>query len=284
VPTEPSIDASTVAPAAAQIAQVQLRLQYQDLARRGVPLPPFADVEFRCYSQNGEDGILLYLFSLIGSPTRKVVEICAGDGIECNAANLIVNHGWQGLLFDGSAANVARGQAFYATGRNTCVSPPALVQAWITAANIDGLVVQHGFGGPIDLLSIDVDGNDYWILKALTGVQPNVVVVEFSALCGPERAVTMAYREDYRLDMTRQPYRCGASLAAFAKLLEPRGYRLVGVQSLGFNAFFVRNGLGDEVLPGRSPAECYRATPRLHFWQPSYTDLILAGPEPWQEV
>jgi len=267
----------------AQIAQVQLRLQYQDLVRRGVPLPALADTEFRCYSQNGEDGILLYLFSVIGTATRKVVEVCGGDGIECNAANLIVNHGWQGLIFDGSEANVARGRAFYANGRNTCVSPPTLVSAWITAANIDGLVASHGFGGEIDLLSIDVDGNDYWILKALT-VRPRVVVVEFSALCGPHRAVTMSYKEDYRLDFSRQPYRCGASLAAFASLLKGRGYRLVGLQSLGFNAFFVREDLAGSLLPERSPAECYQATPRLSFWQPMYLDQILAGPEPWEDV
>ena len=268
----------------AQIAQLQLRLQYQDLARRGVGLPGFADVEFRCYSQNGEDGILLYIFSLIGMTDRKVVEICAGDGVECNAANLIVNHGWQGLLFDGDASNVARGQAFYAQVRTTCVSPPTFVQAWIVAETVDGLVAQHGVRGPVDLLSLDVDGNDYWILKALVGIEPNVIVVEFSALCGPERSMTMSYRPDYRLDFSKQPYRCGASLAAFVKLLEPRGYRLVGVQSLGFNAFFVRNGLGDDLMPGRSPADCYRMTPRLHFWEARYLDLILAGPEAWQEV
>jgi hypothetical protein len=268
----------------AQITQLQLRLQYQDLVRRGVRLPEFADVEFRCYSQNGEDGIILYIFSLIGLTNRKVVEICAGDGIECNAANLIVNHGFEGLLFDGDPENVARGQAFYRNGRNTFVSPPTLVQAWVTAENVDSLVAQHGFGGPVDLLSLDVDGNDYWILSALTGVKPNAIVLEFNGTCGGQRAVTMSYRPDYQIDLTKQPHRCGASLAAFVKLLRPRGYRLVGVQSLGFNAFFVRNGLGDDLMPERTPDECYRITPRLQSWSPQYLDLILSGPEPWEEV
>jgi len=267
-----------------QIAQVQLKLQYQGIAYRGMPLPKFADVEFRCHSQNGEDGILLYIFSLIGTTNRKVVEICSGDGIECNAANLIINHGWQGLLFDGSEEHIERGRSFYAQAPTTRLSPPTFVEAWITADNIEELVTGYGFGGSIDLLSIDVDGNDYWILKALVGVKPNVVVLEFSAFCGPERAVSMAYNPDYRLDVTKQPYRCGASIAAFTRLLEARGYRLVGVQSLGFNAFFVRNGLGDDVLPGRTPVECYRATPGLHFWHAGYTDMILEGPEPWREV
>ena len=81
-----------------QVEQVLLRLHYQDLIRRGATVPRLSDTEFRCYSQNGEDGILLYLFSILGTVNRRAVEICCGDGIECNAANLIVNHGWSGLL------------------------------------------------------------------------------------------------------------------------------------------------------------------------------------------
>lgn len=267
-----------------QIGQLLLRLHYQDLARRGLPLPEFPDVEFRCHSQNGEDGILLYIFSLLGMNSRRVVEVCAGDGIECNAANLIVNHGWLGLLFDGDAAQVARGRAFYATNPNTGISPPTFVSAWITAESIDALVSAHGFSGPIDLLSLDVDGNDYWILNALTVVQPNVIVVEFNAGCGPEASVAMSYQPDYRLDLTVQPYRCGASLPAFTKLARRKGYRLVGVQSLGFNAFFVRDGVGEDLLPERTPQECYLRTGRLQQWHPTALAQILAGPEPWQEV
>ncbi|MGH9828640.1 MAG: hypothetical protein ACREDR_35920, partial [Blastocatellia bacterium] len=180
-------------------------------------------MEFRCHSQNQEDGILLYIFALIGTTNRRVVEICAGDGIECNAANLIVNHGWHGLLFDGNQEQVARGQAFYAACPTTWVAPPRFVHAWLTADNVGSLVAQHGFQGSIDLLSLDVDGNDYWLLKALTGIQPNVMVIEFNAACGPERSVSMAYEPCYRLDPAVQPYRCGASLPAFVNLARARG-------------------------------------------------------------
>lgn len=278
-------DLARHASAHAQIAQVELRLRYQDLARSSAQLPAFGDVEFQCYSQNGEDGILLYIFSLIGTTTRKAVEICAGNGVECNSANLIINHGWQALLFDGDEANVTHARGFYATSRRTFISPPTVTQAWITAENVNDLVVGQGFSGAIDLLSLDLDGNDYWILKALTVVQPAVIVVEFSALCGPERSATMSYKPDYKLDFSRQPYRCGASLAAFVKLLKPRGYRLVGVQSLGFNAFFVREGLGTDVLSEVTPSECYRRTPRLHVWEQKYLDMIVDGtPERWEDV
>ena len=90
----------TISPADT-VSQLILLNQYRDLVHQRKPLLTFADVEFRSFSQNGEDGILLYVFGLIGMGQRRCVEICAGDGIECNTANLIVNHGFLGLLFDG---------------------------------------------------------------------------------------------------------------------------------------------------------------------------------------
>jgi hypothetical protein len=84
----------------ARIGQIQLLLRYAGLRERGLSLPDVADVEFRASSQNGDDGILLYLFGLLGMGGRRAVEICAGNGIECNAANFVVNHGWTGLLVD----------------------------------------------------------------------------------------------------------------------------------------------------------------------------------------
>src|SRR6476646_5195509 len=134
---------------AAQAMQVLLRLQYQQMRTGAVPLPQFADVEFRCYSQNGEDGILLYLFSLLGATSRKAVEICAGNGIECNTANLLVNHGWRGLLVDGDPMQIATGQAFYAQCMTTRFSAPTMVASWVTAENINALITEHGFAGDI---------------------------------------------------------------------------------------------------------------------------------------
>jgi hypothetical protein len=267
-----------------QIGQVLLRLHYRDLARRPDALPDFRDVEFRCYSQNGEDGILLYLFSLLGTTNRKVVEICAGDGHECNAANLIINHGWRGLLLDGDADQVARGQQFYASGRNTWVAPPTFAHAWVTAENVNSLVEDHGFAGEIDLLSLDMDGNDYWILNALDCIQPRVLVLEFNSHCGPDRSLTIPYQPAFRLDFSVQPYRCGASLSAFVKLGQKKGYRLVGVQSLGFNAFFVRHGLGEQFFPTRSARDCYERVERLTAWSPATLDALLSGNHVWQEV
>ena len=270
--------------AAAQISQVLLRLQYRALARRPADLPEFTDVEFRCYSQNGEDGILLYLFSLLGTVNRQVVEIGAGDGIECNAANLIVNHSWHGLLIDGDTRQIARGKQFYAEGKNTWVHPPTLVASWVTLENINPLITANGFSGEIDLLSLDLDGNDYWIWRALDCVRPRVVVLEFNAALGPERRLSMPYQPDYRLDVKVQPYRCGASLPAFVTLGREKGYRLVGVHSHGFNAFFVQGGVGEDLLPERTASECYARTDRLRGWAPSWLESMFAGGHRWEEV
>lgn len=268
---------------ATQIAQVALRLQYRDLVGRAAPLPELGDVEFRCYSQNGEDGILLYIFSLVGTTNKRAVEICAGSGLECNAANLIINHGWRGLLVDGDEQQVAAGRGFYARCKNTFCAPPTFVHSWLTAENVDPLVCTHGFAGEIDLLSLDIDGNDYWIWQALQSVEPRVVVLEFSGACGPDASLAMKYDPGFRLDLSVQPYRCGASLTAFTRLARRKGYRLVGVQSLGFNAFFVKAGVAEDLLPERTPRECYGSTPRLREWQPGMLEMMLEGGQ-WQTV
>ena len=154
----------------------------------------------------------------------------------------------------------------------------------MTAENVDDLIQSQGFSGPVDLLSLDIDGNDYWVWKAIDAVQPRVVVLEFPANCGPDRRVTIAYDPDFRLDMSQRPYRCGASLSAFAALGRLKGYRLVGVQSLGINAFFVRQGLAEDLLPAVTVRECYERSHRLAAWQTAQLESLMAGSQKWQDV
>jgi len=242
-------------PSVDQCNQLLLGMQYRELLTRGGPLPGFQDVEFRSYSQNGEDGILLYLFSLLGHGSRRAVEICAGDGIECNTANLIINHGWTGLLVDGNPESIARGREFYARCPTTFVYPPTLVQAWVTAEGVDALLAEHGFTGEIDLLSLDLDGVDYWIWRAIRSIRPRVVVLECHTGLGAERSVTVPYREDFRQAPEGS---AGASLRAFVKLGAEKGYRLVGCQRYGFNAFFLRDDVGADLFPTARPEDCLR--------------------------
>lgn len=246
-------------------------------------LERFGNAGFRCFSQSDEDGLLLYIFSLVGTTNKRVVEICAGDGIECNASNLIVNHGWAGLLFDGSEHNIAAGQRFYARRRDTFSQPPELVHAWITAENVNSLIADRHFDGEIDLLSLDLDGMDYWVWKALTCIRPRVVVLEFTALWGPYRAVTLPYKSDFRINWERQPWCHGASLPAYVKLGRERGYRLVGTNRFGFNAVFLRSDVGVDLIPEVTPAECFQRVPLLRNWNPDWLPSREDRPE-WHDV
>jgi len=239
--------------------QILLSLQYQELVHRELPLPRFGDVEFRCFSQNGEDGILHYIFSLIGTTNKKSVEVCAGNGIECNTANLIINHGWVGLLFDGSEGNITTGKEFYSKCQETYFYPPTLVHAWITAENINQLISSNGVDGEVDLLSLDMDGVDYWIWKAIDCIDPRVVVLEYQRLWGPDRSVTVPYRPDFRYDSSDSiagNYH-SASLSAFVKLGRKKGYRLVGCQRFGLNAFFMRSDVGSNMFPEVPASKCF---------------------------
>ena len=239
-------------------AQLQLALTYRELIAQGRPLPALRDVEMRFYSQNGEDGIVQLLLAAVGTETRKTVEICAGDGVECNSANLIVNHGWTGLLVDGGDELVTTGRRFYEDGADTWYWPPTLLKSWVTRDNVNQLVTDAGFSGDIDVLTIDLDGVDYWIWDALDCVRSRVVIVEYNAGWGPEEAVTVPYSDSFAWEMGSQYF--GASLAAMIKLGASKGYRFVGTHSYGFNAFFVRDDLGLEALP--------TADPRDWFWHP----------------
>jgi hypothetical protein len=270
--------------AAAGTGQLHLLGYYRQLLQRGGPFPSLRETEFRCYSQNGEDGILLFIFSQIGFSDRRVVEVCAADGIECNAANLLIHHGFQGLLFDGSKQKVDRGRSYYRHNRNTFTHPPTLVQCWITADSVNHAIEENGFSGQIDLLSLDIDGNDYWVLKSLSVIRPRVIVLEFNYELGPTASYSIAYDSAFMVDFADPPLICSASLAAFTKLLKARNYRLVGVQSLGFNAFFVHNDFVTGSLPERSPEECFADTPVLHNWTQDRLERMLSRSRSWQEV
>lgn len=210
------------------------------------------------HSQYEEDGILLTLFRALGVRNRYCVELCAGDGMESNTANLIVNHGWTGLLCDGDPDNVKGAQRFYSRCRSTRIWPPTVVHRWLTAENVNAFLTDHSVPPEPDLLSIDVDGNDYWIWRAIDVILPRVVVIEINHLWGLERAVTIPYKPDFKTTFTTDgtDY-AGASLPAMLKLADDKGYRLVAMNRIGTNAFFVRKGLGDDVLPALDPSRSF---------------------------
>lgn len=221
------------------------------------------EVAFDVYSPNGEDGILLYLLTEIGVTNRQLVDIGAGSVKGSIAANLIVHHGFSGLLLDGSEKDIRLARQYYASHPATRGHPPTLQATFVTAENVNALIAEHGLTDEIDLLSIDVDGVDYWIWRAVQAVRPRVVVVEYQDILGPDRAWTIPYRpdfdvRDYPVNREHNNY-CGASLRAFANLGREKGYHLVGCNNGGWNAFFVRDGLGGDRLPEVSVESCLQS-------------------------
>lgn len=262
-----------------QETQILLAQHYKDLVRRNVrPLPTFDEVGFRCHSQFEEDGILLYILSLIGTTNKISVEMCASRGLRCNTTNLISNHGWQGYLFDGDPKKVEKGKQFFSRHKDVGLWRPRFIHAWITAENVNEILETAGVSGEIDLFSLDIDGMDYWIWKALDCIEPRVVVCEVHCGIGPDRSLTVPYDPNFVIEI---PGYHGASLPAMVKLASQKGYRLVGASRHGLNAFFVRNGIGEDLLPPASISDCLKH-PRCqyameHGW-PKIENL------PWVEV
>jgi hypothetical protein len=247
------------------VGQKTLAALYQQNHHLGVPAPGFRDVGFRVHSQNEEDGILHFIFSIIGTTNKRCVEVCAGNGIENNTANLVLNHRWIGLMFDGSQPNIDAARDFFAQHPDSAIAPPTIVKAWITRENINSLIEDNGFKGSIDLFSLDIDGVDYWVWESLTCIDPRVVVLECNHLWGPGPCVTVPYSESFVCEYTQHgsDY-AGASLGAFVKLGRKKGYRFVGTNATATNAFFVKQDIVSSWLPEAEMATCFDH-PRAQF-------------------
>jgi hypothetical protein len=185
--------------------------------------------ESRVYSQGGEDGVIARIFECIGSTNRFFVEFGAWDGRHLsNTANLRLHSGWTGLLLDGDGQR-----------RDDSLVKPA----FITADNVNQTLARYGVPESFDLLSLDIDGNEYWVWKGLDRYRPRAVVVEYNIFFGRDVARTIEYRPDYVWDETTYH---GASLAALRKLGREKGYSLIHTDSWVPNAFFV---LDDQLPP-----------------------------------
>jgi hypothetical protein len=203
---------------------------------------------FRLRSQNEEDGIILALMKAGGARTRRFVEIGSGS-TGGNAATLAADFGWSGLMVDASRKAIEQARQTFAFNPGVVA-----VRATVTPDTINGLIEQHGFAGEVDLFSIDVDSIDYWLLDALSVCRPRVLVMEYNALFGPERAVTLPNAP--RPERAPKGY-SGASIAAIEKLARRKGYRLVLCEESGINAFFLRDDVAPAVR-GLTPAQAYR--------------------------
>jgi hypothetical protein len=200
------------------------------------------EAEFKVFSQFGDDGIIQYLITRAVIEQETFIEFGVEDYSESNTRFLLVHNNWKGLVMDGSEANIRRIREEAISWRHDLTA----LHRFITRDNINEAIASAGFTGPIGLLSIDIDGNDYWIWEALTVAEPTVIVVEYNSLFGRERAVVVPYRPDF--ERARAHYShlfWGCSLKALCLLARAKGYIFVGCNSNGNNAYFVRGtGIG----------------------------------------
>lgn len=211
--------------------------------------PSVWDTGLRVFSEYDEDGVILYLLSVVGASSRSFVDIGAGNGIHAsNCANLAFNLGFHGAFIDADESGIANGRAVYANHPDTQRYPPRFVNAFVKKETINDTIREAGFEGEIDLLSIDIDGNDYWIWDAIDCVRPRIVIVETHVEYGLEE-VLAPYDENYVWHRAPPDSPIGASPASMTKLAQRLGYRLVGGNRLGFNAIYLRDDLAPDLIP-----------------------------------
>lgn len=247
------------------VEQISYMLHYDFLQRNLYENPKYENTkklnkyEFQVYSQSGEDGILAEIFNRINTTNKVFVEFGVGNGLQNNTTYLLMQN-WSGYWIDGNADYIRKIQnkfdAFIKNKRLT------LMQAIIKMENIESLFDSMNLPGEFDLLSIDIDGNDYWIWKAIENYRPRVVVVEYNAAFPPPTKWVMDYQANYTWDKTQY---FGASLKSLEILADKKGYKLVASSFSGVNAFFVRDDLVDEHFLKPFSAENHYESPKYYI-------------------
>jgi hypothetical protein len=241
----------------------QIEAEYyrqQDLAQ-----PRYADPKrllrygFKVYSQSDEDGILQEIFTRVGVTNRTFVEFGVETGIECNSVKLLVE-GWNGLWIEGCDKYIGEIQKTFRTF--LADDRLGLCLDMVTAENINTLIEQAMIAGEIDLLSVDIDGNDYWVWKAISVISPRVVVIEYNATLHPPMSLVVPYDPKRQWDGSNY---FGASLEALVRLGRDKGYRIVGCNYSGANAFFVRDDVADDHFIDPATAEEHYEPPRYFY-------------------
>jgi hypothetical protein len=201
------------------------------------------DYEFKVFSQWGEDGILQHLIAHLPMANRTFIEFGVEDFFESNCRFLLMKDLWRGYVIDGSRSHIERLRSSYFYWK----FPLTAKASFITRENVAALLDESGFDRELGILSIDVDGVDYHLLEALGDWRATIIVIEYNGLFGHRRSVTVPYDAAFtRTQAHWSNLYWGASLPAFDRLLRARGYALVGVNSMGSNAFFVRRDLLNE--------------------------------------
>ena len=236
-----------------------LRVQVGDVQARAVRalgVQARAEAEFSVYSQFGEDGLIQWLLAHVPVEHDVFVEFGVEDYTESNTRFLLEHDNWRGLVIDGADEH----RAFLRRSGLEWRHQIDAVTAFVDRDNIDGLIRSAGIAGDIGLLSVDIDGNDLWVLEAIESISPRILITEYNSVFGAEAAVTVPYDPGFRRERAHPSHLLwGASLAALERVARDKGYALVAGNAAGNNAFWVRRDVLGE-LPEIAVAEAWRAS------------------------
>lgn len=215
------------------------------------------DAEFSVFSQWGDDGIIQYLIHTLNITNKTFIEFGVENYTESNTRFLLMNDNWKGLVIDGSEKNIQYIKNDSISWKHDLTA----IHSFITKDNINNLIKDAGFSGDIGLLHIDVDGNDYWFWNCLTVVNPIIVVMEYNSAFGADEAITIPYQEDFIASKAHYSgVYFGSSLKALNNLANEKGYSLVGCNSNGNNAYFIRHDKLKDLIPLDIKSAFVRAT------------------------
>jgi hypothetical protein len=234
------------------------------------------NAEAGVFSQNGEDGVIQELLRRIGVRTPYFVEFGAGRGEQANCVLLADHYGWNGLFIEADAEQYAELKLKYQSQIRV-----QTMRARVTADNIETLLREADVPREFDLLSIDTDGNDFWIWQAIRSFNPRVIVIEYNGNLDLDEQLVMPQDDGHQWDGTDY---FGASLGAYRTLAAEKGYKLVHTERTGTNAFFVpdceMSALADLAAASPSPANYFCRGLRLPSdpGERPFVDLVTGEP------
>jgi len=210
--------------------------------------------EFKVFSQWGEDGIIQRLIEVVKIQNKTFIEFGIEDFSESNCRFLMTKDNWSGFVIDGAYSNINR----LKRNRYFWKYDIAAITAFVNIENINELLSKSGFDRDLGILSVDIDGNDYYVIEAIREFSPRILISEYNAVFGAERSISIPYDGLFvRRNAHHSNLYYGASLRAIAYLCGKKGYSLVGTNSAGNNAFFVRNDLINEKLEVLSAQDAF---------------------------
>lgn len=194
-------------------------------------------VEFRVFSQFEDDGIIQWLVNKIDIPNKTYIEFGVGDYLESNTRFLMINNNWSGYVLDESEKNTHNIKNYNWFWKYDLKAE----YSFITKENINELMIKSEFQEDLGLLSIDVDGNDYWIWKNINTFSPIILIIEYNSVFGKDNSWTIPYEQNFnRTKAHFSNLYFGASLKALVDLAKEKGYCFIGSNSAGNNAYFIR--------------------------------------------